>query len=323
MRITFFCAALIAAAAIHPAQSQTLSWPEKPIRLIVPAGPGGPNDVLARIVSQYLPSAIGQSIVVENRTGAGGGTAAKAVAAAEPDGYTLLIGNTALLAVIPAVSRNPGYDPIASFTPIVKLMDSMQVLIVSNDLSVKSVAEFVAYAKANPGKLNFASAGQGNLTHLAGELLKVKAGIDLVHVPYKAEAESLTALLGGQVQMTFANSGVVGPYIRDGKVSALAVTGDVRNKDFPELPTLAEAGVPGYAVTSFFGIVGPAKMPPAIVNKLNAALNQQMAAGPLRDALIKFGADPKPSTPQEFAAFIGSEARKWREIADAADIRID
>jgi tripartite-type tricarboxylate transporter receptor subunit TctC len=323
MRKLFVCAVLVAAAAVQPARSQTASWPERPIRLIVPAGPGGPNDVLARIVSQYLPATIGQSIVVENRPGAGGGTAAKAVASADPDGYMLLVGNTAVLAVIPAVSRNPGYDPVASFAAIAKLMDSMQVLVVSNDVPVKTLRELIAYAKANPGKLNFASSGIGNLTHLAGELLKVKAGIDIVHVPYKSDAESMTALLGGQVQMMFGNSGVLAPYIRDGKVKALAVTGDVRNADFPELPTIAEAGVAGYVITSFFGIVAPAGTPQAIIDKFNAALNRQMADGPLREALIRFGADPKPSSPQEFATFIANEARKWRVTAEAAGVKID
>ena len=155
------------------------------------------------------------------------------------------------------------------------------MLIVSNDVPVKTLPELIAYAKANPGKLNFASSGIGNLTHLAGELLKVKAGIDIVHVPYKSDAESMTALLGGQVQMKFGNSGVLGPYIRDGKVKALAVTGDVRNTDFPELPTIAEAGVTGYVVTSFFGIVAPAETPQAIIDKFNAAFNQQMARRPV------------------------------------------
>ena len=323
MRKLFVCAVLVAAAAVHPVRSQTTAWPEKPIRLIVPAGPGGPNDILARIVSQYLPATIGQNIVVENRPGAGGGTAAKAVAGADPDGYTLLIGNTAVLAVIPSVSRNPGYDPITSFSAIIKLTDSMQVLVVSKDVPAKTVPELIAYAKANPGKLNFASSGIGNLTHLAGELLKVKAGIDIVHVPYKSDAESMTALLGGQVQMMFGNSGVLAPFIRDGKVKVLAVTGDMRNGDFPELPTVAEAGVTGYVVTSFFGIVAPAGTPSAVIDKFNAALNQQMAGGPLREALVRFGADPKPSSPQEFAIFIANEARKWRATAEAAGVRID
>ncbi len=323
MRTNLVAAALLALACVQPATAQSPAWPEKPVHLIVPAGPGGPNDVLARIVSQYLPATLGQSIIVENRAGAGGGTAARAVAASDPDGYTLMVGNTAVLAVIPAVSRNPGYDPITSFAAVSKLMDSMQVLIVSNDVPVKSVAELVAYAKANPGKLNFASSGIGNLTHLSGELLKVKAGIDIVHVPYKSDAESVTAMLGGQVQLNFGNAGVLGPHIREGKVRALAVTGTQRSKDFPELPTLAEAGVAGYAVTSFFGIVAPAGTPPAVVDKLSSLLNAQMAAGPMREALIRFGADAAPSSPAEFAAFIAVEAQKWKATAEAADVRID
>ena len=308
-------------AAIAPAQAQT--WPDKqPIRLIVPAGPGGPNDVLARLVAQYLQPVLKQSVVVENRPGAGGGIGARAVATAAPDGYTLLIGNTATLAVIPAVSRNPGYDSAKDFVAVGKLIDAEQILVISPSLPVHSVAELVAYAKANPGKLNFSSGGVGNLTHLSGELLKVKAAIDIVHVPYKSDAESATAVVGGQVQMSFSNTALMQPLIREGKLRALGVTSPSRRPELPDMPAIAET-VPGYEVTSFFGIVAPAGTPATIVDKLNAALNAGLRAGDMREGMAKLNWTPAPSSPQEFSAFIAAEAQKWRMIADTANIKID
>jgi tripartite-type tricarboxylate transporter receptor subunit TctC len=314
-------AAALVIAAIVPAQAQ--NWPDKqPIRLIVPAGPGGPNDVLARLVAQYLQPVFKQSVVVENRPGAGGGIGARAVATAAPDGYTLLIGNTATLAVIPAVSRNPGYDSAKDFVAVGKLIDAEQVLVISPSLPVHSVAELVAYAKANPGKLNFSSGGVGNLTHLSGELLKVKASIDIVHVPYKSDAESATAVVGGQVQMSFSNTALMQPLIQNGKLRALGVTSPHRRPELPDMPAIAET-VPGYEVTSFFGIVAPAGTPQAIIDKLNAALNAGLKAGDMREGMAKLNWTPAPSSPQDFSDFIAAEAQKWRMIADTANIKID
>jgi len=240
---------LLALRAAAPAQT----WPDHPIRLIVPAGPGGPTDVLARLIADRLTQSLGQPVIIDNRAGAGGAIGARAVAAAAPDGYTLLVGNTATLANIPAVSRNAGYDPIRSFVPVAKITDSYQLLVVTPALPVKSAAEFIAYAKANPGKLNDAAVGAGNLTHLSGELLKTRAGIDFATVHYKSGGESMTALLGGQVQFAIDNVTVVRPLLQDNRLRALAVTSRKRQPDFPDLPTMIEAGVPDYVVTSFFG----------------------------------------------------------------------
>src|SRR5262245_1721305 len=304
-----------------PAQAQ--SYPSKPIKLIVPAGPGGPTDVLARLVGDRVSAALGQPVVVDNRGGAGGAIAAKAVAAAEPDGYTLLFGNTATLANIPAVSKGAGYDPTKSFAAVAKVMDSYMLLVVRPDAPWKAVAELVAYAKANPGKLNHGAAGPGNLTHLAGELLKVKAGVDFVAVQYKSSAEFLTALLGGQVDLAIDAAVGLRPLNQDKKVRALALSSAERQDDFPDVPTMMEAGVPDYVVTAFFGVVAPAGTPPAVIAKLNGAVNDALKTDALRESLRKLAAKPSITTPDAFGAFIAAEFAKWKGISDAAGIKVD
>src|SRR5262245_36289370 len=269
---SFVIGALAALVLCTAAHAQT--WPDRPIRLVVPAGPGGPTDVLARLIADRLTQPLGQPVIIDNRAGAGGAIGARAVAAAAPDGYTLMLGNTATLANIPAVSRNAGYDPIKNFVPIAKITDSFQVLAVTPALPVKSATEFIAYAKANPGKLNDAAVGAGNLTHLSGELLKARAEIDFATVHYKSGAEAMTALVGGQVQFAIDNVTVVRPLLQDDRLRALAVTSRKRQPDFPDLPTMIEAGVPDYEVTSFFGVVAPAAPPPVIVAKLNGDINE-------------------------------------------------
>ncbi len=250
-------AAVALAALCASAAAQT--WPDHPIRLVVPAGPGGPTDVLARLIADGLSHALPQPVIIDNRAGAGGAIGARAVAAAPPDGYTLMLGNTATLANIPAVSKNAGYDPIRDFAPVAKLTDSYQLLVVAPSFPANSVAELIAYAKANPGKLNDAAVGAGNLTHLSGELLKARAGIDFAVVHYRSGGEAMTALLGGQVQFAIDNVTVVRPLVLDNRLRALAVTSRKRQPDFPDLPTMIEAGVPDYEVTSFFGVVAPAR----------------------------------------------------------------
>ena len=299
------------------------SYPSRPIRLIVPAGPGGPNDVLARLLAQHLPQALGGSVVVENLAGGGGRVAARSVAAADPDGHTLLIGNTATLANIPAFSKTVGYDPITSFTAVAKITDSFSVLAVRQDFPAQSVAEFVAYAKATPGKLNFASSGAGNLTHLAGELFNLKTGIGVVHVPYKSTAESVAAVLADQVQMTFTNLSTVLPLIREQKIKALAVSGEKRASELPDVPTMVESGVTDYVVTSFFGVVAPRGTPSAIVIKLNAAINESLKSPAIVASMRKLGVEPSIGSPQEFSTFIEAELKKWAAVAQTSGISID
>jgi len=311
-------AVLFGAAAPAPAQN----YPSKVIKLVVPAGPGGPTDVLARLIGDRMSAALGQAVIVENRPGAGGAIAAKAVAAAEPDGYTLLFGNTAALANIPAVSKSAGYDA-KSFATVAKVMDSYQILVVNPDLPVKSVAELTAYAKANPGKLNYGAAGPANLVNLSGELYKLKTGTQFVAVHFKSAAEFLTCVLGGQCQLTIDNVTSVRALIADNKLRPLAVTSAARQKDFPDLPTMIEAGVPDYVVTSFFGVVAPAGTPAPVVTRLNAVINDSLKSEAVRASLAKLGATPAIETPEAFGAFIAAETRKWGDIAKAAGISMD
>jgi tripartite-type tricarboxylate transporter receptor subunit TctC len=298
-------------------------YPSKVIKLVVPAGPGGPTDLLARLIGERMAATLGQAVIVDNRGGAGGAIAARAVAAAEPDGYTLLFGNTATLANIPAVSKSAGYDPTKSFAAVAKIMDSYMLLVVRPDFPAQTVGELIAMAKANPGKLNHGAAGAGNLTHLSGELLKVRAGVDFVAVQYKSSAEFITALLGGQVQFAFDNVTSLRALIDEGKLRALAVTSAERQVDFPAVPTMVEAGVPDYVVTAFFGVVAPAGTPPAIVAKLNAVINEGLKTDALGESLRKLGAEATIASPEQFAAFIVAEMHKWTEIAAIAGIKVD
>ena len=309
-------ALLAVAIAVAPAVAQ--DYPVRPIHLIVPAAPGGPTDLPARLVAQILPD-LGQPGVVENRPGGGGVVAARSVATAAPDGYTLLVGNTSVLAVLPAVSASAGYDPAKNFAPVVKLSESYQILVVPAASPFKSVADLVAFAKQHPGKLNVAHTGAGGLPHLTIKLFEARAGIDLVGVPYKSGAESVTAVLGGQVDMTIEGITILLPLIRDGKLRALAVTSRERTPLAPDLPTMIEAGVPDYEVTTFNGVVAPAGTPAAIVAKLNAAINAGLQTPDMQNRLQTLGAVSRPNTPAEFAAFIATEHAKWAALG----IRID
>jgi tripartite-type tricarboxylate transporter receptor subunit TctC len=311
------CGLLIAG----PAAAQT--YPDRPIKIVVPAGAGGPTDVLARVVAERLQSSLGQSTVVENRGGAGGVIGARAVAGADTDGYTLLFGNTATLANIPAVSKSAGYDPSKAFAAVAKIMDSYQVLVVSPELPVKSVKDLVAYAKASPGKLNFGAAGIGNLTHLSGELLKAKTGIDFVTVQYKSGAESLNSILSGQVQLTIDNVTAVRALVNAGRLRALAVTSATRKPELPDMPTMAEAGVSDFVVTSFFGVVAPAGTPKPILAKLNSVINDGLKSEAFQISLKRLGAQATPESPEQFQALIAGETKKWTDIAAKANIKVD
>ena len=303
-----------------PVAAQT--FPDRPIRLIVPSGPGGPTDLPARLVSQILPK-LGQPGVVENRAGAGGAIGARAVATAAPDGYTLLVGNTSVLAVFPAVSASAGYDPAKSFSPVAKVSESYQILVVPASSGFRSVRELVAHAKANPGKLNNAHTGSGGLPHLTVELFKSLAGVDIVGVPYKSGGEAVTGVLAGQVDMTFEGITILLPLIREGRLRALAVTSRTRTSLAPDLPTMIEAGVADYEVTTFNGVVAPAGTPAGIVTTLNAAINEGLQTAETQGLLHKLGAVSQPISPTEFGAFIAAENRKWSALAQASGIRID
>jgi len=318
--VTAALASILWLAAVGPGQGQ--SYPDKPIRLIVPAAPGGPTDVPARLVAQLLPK-LGQPTVVENRPGAGGAIGAGAVATAAPDGYTLLVGNTSVLAVIPAVSVNAAYDPSKDFAPVAKVSESYQVLVVHPSFPVNSVKELIDYAKANPGKLNYAHTGAGGLPHLTGELFKSNVGVDIVGISYKSGGESVTATLGQQVHMTFEGITIVLPLIRDGKLRALAITSATRTPLAPELPTMIESGVADYVVTTFNGVVAPAGTPGNILKRLNATINQGLKTDEMQAAMTKLGAVSNPISPEAFGAFIAAETRKWSAVGKAANVKLD
>jgi len=319
---------MLAAIAIAGAGATTSgaafgqAYPDRPIRLIVPAAPGGPTDIPARLLSQMLPK-LGQPIVIENRPGAGGAIGARVVVAAAPDGYTLLVGNTSVLAVLPSVSAGAGYDPTRQLAAIAKFSESYQILVVHPGFPAKTLHELIAYTKANPGKLNYAHTGPGGLPHLTGELFKSAAGVDIVGVPYKSGGDSVTAVLGEQVQMTFEGITILLPLIREGRLRALAVTSRARTPIAPDLPTMIEGGVPDYEVTTFNGIVAPAGTPDAIIRLLNATINEGLRTPDMLASIHTLGAVSNPASPEEFGAFIAAEGRKWTAVAKAANVHID
>jgi tripartite-type tricarboxylate transporter receptor subunit TctC len=304
-----------------PAEAQ--AYPSRPIKMIVPFPAGGPVDVAARLIAQHLPRVLGATVIIENRAGAAGALGSKTVAGADPDGYTLLCGNISSLVVLPAVTGNRDYDPGKAFAPVAKVSQNYEVLVVHPAFSARSVGELIALAKANPGKLNYGSAGHGNATHLAAELFKLRTGVDIVHIPYKGAADAVTGVLGGQVQMFFGDIGGVLPLMREGALRALAVSSDTRNPLVPDLPTMIESGVPDYVVLTYIGVVAPAGTPTAIIDKLNSAINESLATPDVAAAFARLGAEVRPASPQDFAAFLAAETKKWSEVAKAANIKIE
>ena len=315
-------AAAVAVITARSARAQG-SYPDKLIKMYVPAPAGGQTDVLARLLAQKIQAAVGQNVIIDNRPGAGGALGARTLAAADPDGYSLFYGNTSTLAVIPAVSKNPGYDPVKNFAPIASVSESYMILVVHPSFPAKSVQEFVAYAKANPGKLNFGHAGAGNVTHLTGEMFRSLGKIDFLGVPHRGGAESITSLLGQQVDFVLESPVVLLPLIRDGKVRALGVTSAKRQPPLPDVPTMVEAGVPGFVATLLTGIVAPAGTPVAIVDKLNGVINETLKAADMVELLTRFGSEARIGSPQDFATFLAGETRRWADIAKAANVSVD
>jgi tripartite-type tricarboxylate transporter receptor subunit TctC len=314
-------AALFAAACTSqalPAMAQT--YPDRLIKMVVPFPPGGAADIPARILAQRLALVLRQTVIIDNRPGASGAVGVKSVIGAEPDGYTLLFGNASSLTILPSLLKTIDYDPVRNFAPIAKITEGYEVLVVDPAAPAKTLAELIAYAKANPGKLNYGSLGHGNLTHLAAELLKLRTGVDIVHVPYKGTAHAVTALLGGQVQMMFGDVAGLLPLAREGKVRALAVASPVRSGLAPELPTFAEAGVADFVARTFTGVVAPAGTPPAVVEKLNAAVRESLAVEATRSAINKLGSEVRPDSAAEFAIFLAQEKTKWADVVRRAGV---
>jgi tripartite-type tricarboxylate transporter receptor subunit TctC len=300
-------------SAADPLAAQ--DYPTQPIKVVVPAAAGGPSDFPARLASQILPPRLGQPVIVENRGGAGGGIGARAVAGAPPDGYTLMVGNTSTLAVIPAVSANPGYDPIKDFAPIAKVTEGFQIVVVHPSSPWKSIKELVDDSKANPGKLNYAHTGPGGLPHLAGELFMMRSGAKLTGISYRSGGESVTAVLSKAVDVTLENVAILAPLIRDGKVRALAVANKTRTPLLPDVPTLAEAGVPDAEANTFFGLVAPAGTPASIIRRINRAMNEGLQTPEVQKVITNVGSEAKAGTSEDFAAYIAVQHRNGKRSA--------
>jgi tripartite-type tricarboxylate transporter receptor subunit TctC len=299
------------------------AYPTRPIALVVGFPPGGASDIMARILTTKLGSILGQPFVVDNRPGAGGNVAGAFVAHAAPDGYTLLLGNNAILATNITLYGKTGFDPVKDFAPISLIGTQANVLVLNNAVPAHSLAELIALAKARPGKLNFASSGYGLAAHLAGELFKTEAHIDIVHVPYKGSAPALLDVIAGQDQMMFATtSGVMG-FLQNGQVRALAVTTLKRTAILPNVPTLDELGLRGFEATTWHGLVAPAGTPPAIVTALHKALVETLADPAVRRSLEKLGIDVVGSTPAAFAAHIKREIPKWAAVIKASGAKLN
>ena len=304
-----------------PAKAQ--DYPTKPIRLVVPFAAGGATDVLARLVGERLTASLGQQVVVDNRPGAGGNIGSDLVARAEPDGYTILMGAVGTHAINPSLYPKMPYDPVKDFAPVTLVASVPNVLVVNPEVPANSVQELIDLAKAKPGELNFASSGNGTSIHLSGELFKAMTGTDIVHVPYKGSGPAVTDLLGGQVQMMFDNMPSSLPHVKAGKLRALGVTSAKRSPALPEVPTIAEAGVPGYDATSWFGILAPAGTPEPVVTRLQGAIVQALGEPEMRQRMADLGAEPVGDTPAEFGQFIAAEIAKWAKVVNDAGVKLE
>ncbi len=316
--VRFALAAWFAFAAVAPAAAQ--QYPNRPIRLVVPFAPGGSADTLARTLGQKLTDALQQQVVVDNRSGANGNIGMEIVARAAPDGYTIVLGYIANLGIGPGLYARLPFDPIKDYAPVTQLASSPNILAAHPSLPVKSFRELIAYARANPGKLNYASASIASIGHLTGELLNRSAGIGMMHVPYKGSGQAVIDLLGGQVQMMFSGMSSVMPHIKAGKLRALAVTGAQRSPAVPDVPTIAESGFPGFEATAWYGVLAPARTPNSVISRLHDEIVRALMLPEVRERLNSVGFELVGSAPDQFAAFIKSEITKWTQVVRAAKI---
>jgi len=319
----FFLAIAAAIALAVPGLASGQAYPAKPIHFIVPYPAGGPLDTVARLLGQKVSESVRQPVIVENKPGAGGNIGADLVAKSPPDGYTILMGAVATHAINPTLYAHIPYDPVKDFAPVTQVASTPNVLVVNPSLPVASVKEFIAYAKAHPDALNFGSGSTGSAGHLAGELFKAMAGVRMVHVPYKGAGPAMQDLIGGRIQLMFDNLASSLAQMRAGRVKALAVTTAKRSALAPELPTIAESGLPGFDISTWFGVFAPGGTPRDIVERLHAEFVKALADPAVRETMLKLGAEPVGNTPAEFAAYIQSEARKYAEVIKASGARVD
>jgi tripartite-type tricarboxylate transporter receptor subunit TctC len=314
--------ALLLAAPGGPAVAQD-NYPSRPVKIIAPQAPGGGVDLVARIIADRLRVAMGQSFVVENQAGAGGAIATQMTARAPPDGYTLMIGYVATHATNPAVKNNLGYDAVKDFTPIAMLGGTPNLLVVARAVPVNTLQELVAYGKANPGKLNYGTSGVGTLNHLLMEQFKHASAVPIMAVPYRSIGQAFTDAMGGQIQIIFPGLAAAMPHVRSGAFKPLAVTGDKRHPLLPNVPTFKESGYEGFNGLTWYGIVGPAKLPESITKKLNEEINKVLASPDLRDTFAAEALNVMPMTPPQFGKYIADEIAHWTEVARASKIEAE
>jgi tripartite-type tricarboxylate transporter receptor subunit TctC len=320
------CSRIVAAVAglvlgLAAASAAAQAYPDKPIKIVVPVAPGGVTDVVTRVIGAQLTAAWGQPVVIDNRAGGSGIAAADLVAKSKPDGYTLFMGTIGTLTVNPSMFANLPYAPLRDFVAVSLVASAPTILVVNPAVPAKTVAELIAYAKAQPGRLNYASFGNATSPHLAGELFKSLAGVEMVHVPYKGGGPAMTDLLGGRVEVMFDNIITSMPHIKEGRLRPLAVTSLTRSKLMPDLPTMAEAGLPGQEVSGWVGLVAPAGTPPEVVAKLSREIARIVKNPEVQAKIV--GTDVVGSTPEEFGAFMRAETRKWGQLVNKANIRAD
>jgi len=316
----WLCAAAVLLDLAGAWQARAQDFPSRPITLVIPLAPGGSTSIVGRVIADKMSQLLGQGIVVDNRPGAGGTVGTKAVAKSEPDGYTILLGYTGTLAIGPSLYKDAGYDPRKSFAPIGLIGNAPSVLAVHPSFPANSVAELIAYARANPGKVNFGSAGVGSVNHITGEYFARSAGITLVHIPYKGTGPALTDLLGGHIPMALAPIPAVHANVTAGLLRALAVTGKTRSGLMPDVPTISEAGLTGFEASLYYGLVAPAGTPHAAIERLSKALQAALVSDEVKKQLALDGTEISFGTPEEYAAFIDRDEKKWAELVKASGV---
>ena len=322
-RLALATLATAAAAALLPLAANAQAYPSKPITIIVPFSAGGTTDILARVVGQALTAELGQSVIIDNRAGAGGNIGGQLAARSQADGYTLFMGTVGTHAINESLYKKMPFDPIKDFAPLSRVANVPNLLVAHPSQPFKTVPEMIAYAKANPGKINFGSSGSGSSIHLSGELFKSMAKVDMVHIPYKGSAPAVNDLLGNQIAIMFDNMPSAIQHVRAGKLHAIAVTTAKRSPELPNVPTSAEAGVPGYEATSWFGLFAPAATPAPIVAKLNKAIVKVLGQADVKQKIADQGGEIVAETPAQFAAFIKAETVKWGKVVKDSGASVD
>ncbi len=313
---------LVALLGCHGAAAQD-KYPSRTVHVIVPTPAGGPVDVMARLVANQIAPALGQSVIIDNRGGAGNTIGSAEAARASPDGYTLLYSSSSGLVIAPMLQKSAGYDPLKSYDPVALVAATANILVVHPSVPAKSVSELIAYAKANPGMINFSSGGIGTLPHLIGEYFKSQAGIDVIHVPYRGGGPSIQDVVGGHIQFTFEGISVLLPLIKSGQLRALAVTSAKRSPLLPDVPTMIESGFPDFATSAWTGLLAPAGTPPDVIAKLNGAVNSALQTAEMKAALDRLAGDALGGPPQELTKVIESDIGRWGPIVKALNLQVD